>query len=114
MLQQPDIPEKEQHLMAERRVLLSQPYNFEEGVETGATKDTRRFLVEPVGYGYAQVHKEMDYTSEEEIDNGWMQISFDNPDFYGGEDGRMCELLELLNNDGELAKIINKSVERGE
>jgi hypothetical protein len=99
--------------MTERRVLLSQPYNFEEGAETGATKDTRRFLVEPVGYGYVQVHEDMDYTSEQEIGNCWMQISFDNPDFYGGKDGRMVELLESLKDNTVLTKLINEAVERG-
>jgi hypothetical protein len=99
--------------MAERKVLLSQPYNYEEGIETDATKDTRRFLVEPAGYGNVQVHEEMDCTSVEEIGNGWMQISFESPDFYGGKDGRMQELLELLKDDDVLAGLINEAIERG-
>jgi hypothetical protein len=100
--------------LSKHEVLLSQPYNIDAGVETKEPKNTRRFYAEAVGFGLIEINEDFDYTSVDEIDQGWMQISCsDNKDVYGGKEGRMSELLAELNDDAVLAKLVNEVVERG-
>jgi hypothetical protein len=58
---------------------------------------------------------EADYTLIEQMDDGWLQIAFqDNLDLYGGIDGKYQDLLELLRDNKAINSLICNTIERGE
>jgi hypothetical protein len=114
MLQQPKYSERNNTLV-KHNVLLYHTDQDEEGKLYYKVGDERSFYTETHGFGHVKVEKEADYTLIEQMDDGWLQIAFqDNLDLYGGIDGKYQDLLDLLRDNKAINSLICNTIERGE
>src|SRR4051812_24750772 len=99
MLQQPKYSERNNTLV-KHNVLLYHTDEDEEGNLYYDDESARSFYTKAHGFGYVKVDKETDYTSIERIDDGWLQLTFeDNLGLHGGIDGKYQVLLEMLRDN---------------